>query len=152
MRILIVLSFLLCVSGLKAADPKYPVSAIPENLKKDADVVKRMEEISFQVINTGETILHKKYAITILNENGDEYAGISEFYDKLISITSIEGTLYDASGKVLKKTKSKDISDLSAVSGINLIDDSRMKSHHFYFREYPFTVEYEVEKKLPHHI
>ncbi|HJW15553.1 MAG TPA: DUF3857 domain-containing protein [Flavisolibacter sp.] len=148
MRILIVFSFLLCVSGLKAADPKYPVSAIPENLKKDADVVKRMEEISFQVINTGETILHKKYAITILNENGDEYAGISEFYDKLISITSIEGTLYDASGKVLKKTKSKDISDLSAVSGINLIDDSRMKSHHFYFREYPFTVEYEVEQKF----
>jgi hypothetical protein len=148
MRILIVSSFLLLVSGLKAADPKYPVSAIPENLKKDADVVKRMEEISFQVINTGETILHKKYALTILNENGDEYAGISEFYDKLITITTMEGTLYDAAGKVLKRTKNKDISDLSAVNGNNLIDDSRMKAHHFYYRDYPYTVEYEVEQKF----
>jgi hypothetical protein len=148
MRIYILISFLLCVSGLKAADPKYPVSAIPESLKKDADVVKRMEEISFQIINSGETILHKKYALTILNENGDEYAGISEYYDKLITITSIEGTLYDASGKVLKRTKNKDISDLSAVSGNNLMDDSRMKSHHFYFREYPYTVEYEVEQRF----
>src|SRR6476620_6968759 len=144
MRIYIIISFLLCVSGLKAADPRYPVSAIPENLKIDADVVKRMEEISVQIVSTGETILHKKYALTILNENGEEYAGISEYYDKLISITSMEGTLYDASGKVLKKTKNKDISDLSAVNGNNLMDDSRRKSHHFYCREYPYTVEYEI--------
>src|SRR5690349_9458822 len=101
MRFFIFLSLLLCVSGIKAADPKYPVSSIPENLKKDADVVKRMEEITFQVVSTGETILHKKYALTILNENGAENAGIAEYYDKLISITSMEGTLYDASGKVL---------------------------------------------------
>ena len=124
MRILLVWSLLLSVTVLKAADPKYPVSAIPENLKKDADVVKRMEEISFQIISTGETILHKKYALTILNENGDEYAGISEYYDKLISITSMEGTLYDATGKVLKRTKNKDISDLSAVNGNNLIENN----------------------------
>jgi len=148
MRFCIFLSLLLCVSGLKAADPKYPVSSIPENLKKDADVVKRMEEITFQVISTGETILHKKYALTILNENGAENAGIAEYYDKLISITSMEGTLYDAAGKVLKRTKNKDISDVSAVSGNNLIDDSRMKTHHFYYREYPYTVEYEVEQKF----
>jgi hypothetical protein len=43
MRILLVWSLLLSVTVLKAADPKYPVSAIPENLKKEADVVKRME-------------------------------------------------------------------------------------------------------------
>ena len=148
MRFFIFLSLLLCASGIKAADPKYPVSSIPENLKKDADVVKRMEEITFQVISTGETILHKKYALTILNENGAENAGIAEYYDKLISITSMEGTLYDASGKVLKRTKNKDISDVSAVSGNNLIDDSRVKTHHFYYREYPYTVEYEVEQKF----
>ena len=148
MRFFIFLSLLLCVSGIKAADPKYPVSSIPENLKKDADVVKRMEEITFQVISTGETILHKKYALTILNENGADNAGIAEYYDKLISITSMEGTLYDASGKVLKRTKNKDISDVSAVSGNNLIDDSRVKTHHFYYREYPYTVEYEVEQKF----
>ncbi len=148
MRFCIFLSLLLFVSGLKAADPKYPVSSIPESLKKDADVVKRMEEITFQVISTGETILHKKYALTILNENGAENAGIAEYYDKLISITSMEGTLYDAAGKVLKRTKNKDISDVSAVSGNNLIDDSRMKTHHFYYREYPYTVEYEVVQKF----
>ena len=131
-----------------ASDIKYPASAIPGNLKKNTNVVKRMEEMEFRIINTGEATLHHKYALTILNENGDGNAALVEFYDKLQKITSIEGALYDASGKELKKLKPKDVMDLSAVDDINLMDDNRRKVHQFYYRVYPYTVEYEVETKF----
>ena len=37
-----------------ASDIKYPVSSIPENLKKDANAVKRMEEIVYEIVNLKE--------------------------------------------------------------------------------------------------
>ena len=58
-----------------------------------------MEQISFEVLSNGEAIMRKKYALTILDENGDREAGFLEFYDKLHDIRNIEGTLFDAAGK-----------------------------------------------------
>lgn len=140
--------FLLCFFFLSlcahAGDGKYPVSAIPEKLTKDANVVKRMEAIDFEVISTKSSKLHYKYALTILNENGDKYAAFSESYDKFKHIEFIEGYLYDKDGKLLKKVKTKDLTDVSAVDNISLIDDNRIKLHDFYYKSYPYTVEYEV--------
>jgi hypothetical protein len=143
--------FLICLAAAwqaSAGDIKYPVKSIPEALLRNAHVVKRMEEIEFRIISTGETVFKKKYAITILNENGDEHAGFSEFYDKLHQITSIEGALYDAMGNQLKKLKNKDVQDLSASDDNNLMDDNRRKAHDFMYRSYPYTVEYEVVQKF----
>jgi len=148
MRTCILLALLFFSLSIKAADPKYPVSSIPEKLLKNANVVKRMEEIEFQIVSTGETILHHKYALTILNENGDAAAGMVQAYDKLRQLTSIEGALYDGSGNLLKKVKNKDVQDVSGVDDNNLIDDSRRKIHHFYYRNYPYTVEYETVEKI----
>jgi len=53
--------------------------------------------------------------------------------------------LYDATGKQLKKIRTKDAEDLSGVSDFSLIDDNRIKRHHFYHRVYPYTVEYTTE-------
>jgi hypothetical protein len=131
----------------KASDIHYPASAIPAALLKDADVVKRAEEIRFTIINTGQTVYYHKYALTILNEKGDDAAAFEEYYDQLQKITSIEGVLYDAAGNAVKKVKNKDIQDVSAVSDNNLMDDHRKKTHQFYYKAYPYTVEYEVEIK-----
>jgi hypothetical protein len=130
-----------------AGDGEYAVGNIPEALLKNANVVKRMEEVRFEMINTGETILYHKYALTILNENGDAHAAFYEWYDRLRKIQSIEGNLYDAYGRQLKKVKNKDIQDLSGTDDNNLMDDNRIKRHDFYYRVYPYTVEYEVEVK-----
>lgn len=150
-RFLFLLLTSLCFHHIsKASDPFYGIDKIPQKLLKGADVVKRMEEISFEIINTKHTVLHYKYAFTILNENGDKYAGFYEYYDQLRKVNSIEGTLYDASGKVVKKLKNKDIQDLSAVDDISLIDDNRKKVHNFYHRVCPYTVEYEVQITFNH--
>jgi hypothetical protein len=144
--------FLLTCIGLacfaaNASDIKYPVSAIPENLKKDANVVKRMEEEVFEIVSLKETVLHRKVVYTILNENGDEYAAMVVGYDKLRKVTSFEGTLYDAGGNVLRKAKNRDIQDFSAVQDISLFDDNRVKVLDFTNHFYPYTVEFDVEVK-----
>ncbi len=129
----------------RAGDIQYATAFIPEALLKNAAVVKRSEEISFELVNTGKTIMHQKYALTILNESGADYAVFYEWYNKMRQIKLLEGSLYDAGGKLLKHVKRKDFQDLSAVDDNNLIDDSRMRRHSFYYRVYPYTVEYEVE-------
>jgi hypothetical protein len=137
-----------CISF--AADIDYNVKNIPNELLKDANAVKRMEQISFEIHSLTNTTYKQKYAFTILNEKGDRFATFFEYYDKLRKINSIEGSLYDANGKLIKKLKSKEVIDLSAVDDISLIDDNRKKIHSFHHKVYPYTVEYEVEIKYSH--
>lgn len=143
----LVLLFLFFSAAVWAGPGIYDVSKIAPSLLLNAHAVKRMEVISFEVISSGEAILRRKYAITILNENGDKFAGFAEYYDKLHEIRNIEGTLYDATGKELKKLRNKQIIDVSGMDDNNLIDDNRRKFHHFFHKVYPYTVQYEVEIK-----
>ena len=128
-----------------AGDGDYAVSKIPEALMKNADVVKRVEEMRFEIIDPGKSRLYHKYVLTILNEKGDKYAMAYEYYDKLREVKSIEGILYDAAGNKIKSLKKADIKDLSGTSDVSLADDNRIKLHGFYHRLYPYTVEYETE-------
>ncbi|MFT3702573.1 MAG: DUF3857 domain-containing protein [Agriterribacter sp.] len=128
-----------------ANDGEYAVSKIPEALMKNANVVKRAEELRFEIVDPGKTKLYHKYALTILNENGDKYAIAFEYYDKIREVKSIEGTLYDGAGNKIKSLKKSDIKDLSGSDEGSLADDNRIKVHSFYQRLYPYTVEYETE-------
>src|SRR5215213_6424277 len=128
-----------------ASDIKYPVSSIPENLKKDANAVKRMEEIVYEIVNLKEAVFRRKVVYTILNENGERYATMVVGYDKLRKVTAFDGVLYDANGNVLRKAKTKDIQDYSAVQDISLFDDNRVKVLDFTNQFYPYTVEFETE-------
>lgn len=144
-KVIIALAFFLfSISSAFSADGEYAVAKIKPVLLPDAHVVKRMAETRYEVISFSKTRLYNKYAITIMNENGDRFARMYEFYDGLRSVKSIEGKLYDANGKMIKALKSKDIEDRSNVSEISLMEDSRIKTHNFYYKVYPYTVEYET--------
>ncbi|MFT3946279.1 MAG: DUF3857 domain-containing protein [Agriterribacter sp.] len=142
--LLTLITLVVAVSSF-AGDGDYAVSKIPEALMKNADVVKRAEEMRFEIIDAGKSKLYHKYVLTILNEKGDKYAMVYEYYDKLREIKNIEGSLYDAAGNKIKSLKKSDIKDLSGTSDISLADDNRIKLHGFYHRLYPYTVEYETE-------
>ncbi|RPE05820.1 DUF3857 domain-containing protein [Chitinophaga lutea] len=138
------LCLLLLSATAYAGDPKYPVSAIPADLLKNAHVVTRLEEITVKMHSLKDLRVIEKRVLTILDENGEEHAGFHEFYDKDKDIRDISGVLYDAQGNVVRKLKKSEVTDLSAV-GESLMDDSRVKTHDFHHRIYPYTVEYEVE-------
>jgi len=128
-----------------AGDGDYAVSKISPALLKNANAVIRFQSTRFEIANTKDAFETNHYVITILNENGDDWAEFSDYYDKLREINFLEGTLYDANGKQLKRMKTKDLQDMSAVSDYSLMDDNRIKKHNFYYRVYPYTVEYEEQ-------
>lgn len=126
-------------------EQEYAVANIPKDLLKNANAVKRKEEVLFEITEGNRAKLRRKVAFTILNEQGDKWSFFGEGYDKLQSIESFEGTLFDADGKKIKSLKKSDIKDVSGYDEGSLADDNRMKWHSFFYKVYPYTVEYEIE-------
>ncbi|MEI2750197.1 MAG: DUF3857 domain-containing protein [Ferruginibacter sp.] len=127
------------------AQNDYNVFTLSPELLENANAVKRMEEVTIEIKDIGKATITKRYAITILNKAGDEWAEFNEHYDKLVSFKSVEGKLYDALGKKIKSLKKSDIRDYSNTDENSLADDSRIKQHNFNYNSYPYTIEYESE-------
>src|SRR5882724_6952800 len=137
--------FIGIVARASAGDGEYAVSNIPKALLNNAKVIKRIDDIRFEITENNHAKFYHKVAYTILNEQGEQWAFFSEGYDKLRSIESFEGSLFDAAGKKIKSLKKSDIKDVSGNNDASLADDNRIKWHSFFYKVYPFTVEYEVE-------
>ena len=104
------LPFLLAAGGEK----KYPVSAIPAELKDDADAVIRTQQVIFELKNKKNALKKETYAITVLNKDGLKHTHFVQVYDKFRKIRRIEGRVYDADGNLVRKIKPDDIVDYSA--------------------------------------
>jgi hypothetical protein len=128
-----------------AADPKFPVSDIPEELKRNVDVVFREDRMTFIISTKSKASLHVYEVVTIFNEKGRQYATKVIGYDKLSKISSFKAVAYDANGNVLKKLKNNEIYDQSAFDGFSLYSDNRLKVAELTQGVYPYTVEYEYE-------
>lgn len=141
----LILFYLLFTIQIYAAQIKYPVSDIPAELKLNADVVIRKEEVVFRIISKNKALYQVREAYTIFNEKGSRYALEVVGYDKLSKINSFTGATYDASGNQVQKLKSSDIRDQSAFDGFSLYSDNRLKYADLSQATYPYTVEFEYE-------
>ncbi len=151
MRVLLVLFFLATgVYVFGKGDPKYPVRLIPENMKEGMYAVVRDDFFRFEILAINKSRYTVRKAITILNENGKNFATEVVFYDKMEKILSISAIAYDANGEVLKKLKNNEIIDRSAYDAGSLFTDNRYKLMDITQASYPYTVEfeYEVERKF----
>src|SRR5882724_5406978 len=129
-----------------AGDLKYPVSAIPEELKKDVDVVLREDHMRFTILSKKKSRQYVRLVATIFNERGNHYATQQVDYNKLTKVLDINGAVYDASGKQIKKLKNKDVLDQSSFDGgMTLFSDDRIKTLDLSQAIYPYTVEIEYE-------
>jgi transglutaminase-like putative cysteine protease len=145
MKKLFILLIMFSPFGLVAQD--YKVSLIPDSLLKDADAVKRFEELHVIIKGINKAVVKHKYAYTILNEAGEDFAHYSNHYDKFHSLSDISGRMFDKEGKLLKSIKKKDISDVSVSDGESMVTDGRTKHFSFYNKSYPYTVEFEDERE-----
>lgn len=126
------------------------VDLIPVELKENADAVIRFDDTEFFIEKTSESNTKRHWAITILNERGaKEHGTFMAYYDKFSKIRKIEGVLYDAQGKVLKKLAGKDIEDYGYGAFGDDITDNRIKLASFakFNVGYPYTVEFSFEKQ-----
>ncbi|MFN3840541.1 MAG: DUF3857 domain-containing transglutaminase family protein [Cyclobacteriaceae bacterium] len=140
---------LLTAGGVCNAQSLYPVNQIPEGLTDQADVVMREDRVTFSILAQDKATLSVYKAITILNDNGKNYAVEVLGYDKLSKITSFKGASYDPTGKLIRKLKPSEIYDQSAFDGFSLYSDNRLKAAQLGHGSYPYTVvfEYEIEYK-----
>lgn len=140
------LTILLLTSfGALAQSENWAVNRIPAQLTANADAVLRADEIRYVVRSPREATLQVRQVITILNERADDKAKLVVPYDKLSKVVDIEGAIFDATGKQIKRLKRAEISDV-AYSLDNYQDDSRYKYAEFSRQlPYPYTVEFRYE-------
>jgi hypothetical protein len=136
------LCFFFVILSIIAPAQNYNVRLIPDSLLKNAHVVKRMEEVHVIIKSLNNVVVTNKYALTILDEEGDEASTYLNAYSSMRDLSSIEGNLYDASGTKIKSVKKKDIIDAPVSDGFSLMLDDRFKKHNFYCKQYPYTIEY----------
>ena len=144
----VILSCLLLAASYSLRAQSYNVALIPDSLREDARAIVREEEFILEIKSPGKATLKEHNVYTIFNENGDNIGGYTTWYGRFNSINSVSGTLYDGSGKVLKRMKKKDMDDRSYVDELTMAVDDRYKTYDFYCRAYPYTVDYEEEDEL----
>lgn len=145
MRLLFLYFLLVTIHVCGADEPKYPVSQIPEEMKKGTYAVIRHKEVRLDIQSKSSSSYYVKQAITILNSKAKNYAHVSIGYDKLRSIKLLKAIVYDATGKEVKKLKQSDIKDESEYDGFSLLSDNRSKSADLSQPTYPYTIEIEFE-------
>src|SRR5690349_20851775 len=106
-------------------EPRYPVSAIPEDLKKSAYAVVREDDMAFTILSKSTASLHVHNVVTIFNDKGKHFAKEAVYYDKLRKVVSLKAQVFDANGFLIKRLKTNEITDHSAFDG--LYDDTRVK-------------------------
>ena len=138
-------AIILISSKIFGGDLQYPVSQISEEMKKGMYAVVRLQELRWDIQSKSGASIHFKQVITILNDKANDHAEIVVGYDKLRSIKSLKGVVYDAQGKEIRKLKQSDIKDQSNFDGFSLYSDNRLKYANLSQAIYPYTVEFEYE-------
>ncbi|WP_114937241.1 DUF3857 domain-containing protein [Mucilaginibacter endophyticus] len=140
---LFLLSAITCV---KAQD-NFDVSLISKDLLPYASSVVRNEEITTEVRDFDNVLLHVKRAITVFNKNGDEDVEIGIWHNKSRIIKDVKGIIYNQYGKPVSKFSESDFDDDNSHDGFSLFTDVKIKHYRPLVTDYPYTVSYEYDVK-----
>ncbi|NJL74105.1 MAG: DUF3857 domain-containing protein [Saprospiraceae bacterium] len=127
--------------------PEYAIFRIDTSLLKNANAVIRNYECIFRVTSPSDATHRVKMVVTRLNQEA-MYDNLGVGYDMYSKVKSLEASIYDAQGNLIRKIKKEEIQDFSAVSSGTMYQDDRVKYIDFTYGTYPYTIEYEYEIAL----
>lgn len=143
---IVLLHLLLAVPAM--AQDNLDAAQIAQELVTGADAVVRVDDTIWEIESTKEAKKTKRLVVTVFNDSGKlKYNQMAVQYDKFVKVLQMEGRLYDAKGKLIRKAKNADLQDFS----MNLLDgditDARIKMVSFEKTDvpYPFNVEFIYE-------
>ncbi|KAF0131563.1 MAG: hypothetical protein FD155_87 [Bacteroidetes bacterium] len=147
-RQLFILSLIvfLALSGQSFAQ-QLSVNSIPEQLKKDVNSVVRYYNTSIEVNKSYDMTITYEYAITVLNSSGNEHISAGSSYSKSLKIVEMSAKILDANGKEIKKLKSADLIDVSAVNSGSIFVDDRLQYYQYAPGSYPYTFVFKLVVK-----
>lgn len=146
MRYIFLILYIITFSTCYGEGNKYRISDIPANLLINSNAVIRTFEKEVIVKSKSQMTERVKYAITILNDEADRHSNFAENYDKSCPLKINYIKIYDKTGKLIKKVKSREIEDISLNAGHVLFGDNRLKGYQYNSNLYPYTIEYEYEQ------
>ncbi len=131
-KIYIFLLFLCIISGLQA--------------QVDCEVVEYKTDI---VLKDGLLTETTSVLIQINNKNADWVTDIEIPYRSYMDIDIIEGLIYNAKGKIVRKLKKKDIISARDYSAKSFYDDFMHKKFSLRWNEFPYSIKYTYETSNP---
>ena len=146
-RTALTLVFITALTISVKAQQNYDASFIPKELLPYASAVVRSQEVNVEVNDLNNTTYHFKQAVTILNKNGDDMAEIEVWHDKENVIKYVKGSVYNSFGVLVRKFSESDFEDVNTNDGFSLFTDLKVKRYQPSVTDYPYTVEYEYEKR-----
>ena len=138
---------LLAAAPLAAQDAAFAVTPETVALADGAPAVVRLYETEYDVASPGRATTRVRLVTTAFGPAGREAAGaLRVVHGGFRELRRFEGTLRDASGRVVRTLGKRDGEDRALTS---LYEDLRLRSADLYGDGYPFTVEwtYEVEHR-----
>lgn len=140
---------ILCIGALSIASfysaQNYPVSAISENLKKNASAVIRKDFTTIQINSINDIKYQYTTVTTILNKDGDGKAIVAIPYKKGDNISDVKVTLYDESGKKIKSYSKSDFGDFANNNQGTFYSNNRAMALSYTPTQYPYTVEFSYQ-------
>ncbi|RYF93872.1 MAG: DUF3857 domain-containing protein, partial [Chitinophagaceae bacterium] len=122
---------------------QYSASSIPDSLKEDAAVVKRLEEVTFHVKDVDNATLNMHKVFTVMNEKGRSKLFFYLTTSKALKIDEVDIRVYDEDGIPIAKYKKRDLSKQAYQGG--LVVDGMYHWLTIPFNSYPVTVEINYE-------
>ena len=93
----------------------YSSLTIPENLKKNANAVLRLDATRIEVPSVKKQSHSYRRIITILNKKGNNHLRAGVGYDSKISVKKLSALIYDKFGNEIKKYKKSDFKDVGKI-------------------------------------
>jgi transglutaminase-like putative cysteine protease len=125
------------------AQPSYDTASIPNELKTNAHVIKRYENIRFDVKDVDRAVYSVHRVYTIMDEQGAHKMFFAEYTTRYRKIEEFEIKGYDANGKVVERFKKRDLTRQAILDGL------ATEGSYYYIRlgasRYPATIEYKYE-------
>lgn len=129
-----------------SAQKELSVAFIPDSLKKSAYSVLRFDDESVEITSLKLGIRKDSYAVTVLNEKGEDNADFWFYGDSFRVLKSFSGKLYDGQGRLLKKFGKSDLSTSEYSS--DLATDNKIYYFDCKAPVLPFTIQYDYEVSM----
>lgn len=140
-----------CIGALSIASlhfaQNYPASAIPEPLRKNANLVIRKDLTTLQINSVDEIRYQYQKVRTVMNKDGKDQATPVIAYQKGDQISDVKVTIYDEAGKKIKSYSKSDFGDFANTPDGIFYSDDRFMSLPYTPTQYPYTIEFSYQLK-----
>ena len=121
----------------------FPVSDIPDSIRKNAHIVIRDYDVTIDLKTSNSFTQKTKKVISVFDDEGEKKAYLIVNYDKDSEADIKQIIVFDGNGKKIKSVRQQDVGDYAAFSSYELFSDHRVKFYQPTFPDFPYTIEYD---------